>query len=126
MNASDFIYSDDFHRFPQYFEELGFDDDTSDSDRAIPIGDHTPCLFVFHTRDISIALTFGTIVIFIMVMPIAIVIFPFDFALSVAFFALYILADLFLFLDLGNTCNRSFEVLQADNEIAIISRKVYV
>ena len=126
MNASDFIYSDDFHRFPQYFEELGFDNDTSDSDRAIPIGDHPSRLFVCYMRCTSIAVAFGTIVIFIMVMPVAISIFPFDFTFSVAFLAFYILADLFLFLDFGNACNRSFDVLQADDEIAIIGRKVDV
>lgn len=126
MNASDFIYSDNFHRFPQYFEELGFDDDTSDSDRAIPVGDHPPRLFVFYMRCISIAVAFGTIVIFIMIMPVTISIFPFNFTLSVAFLTFYILADLFLFLDLGNACYRSSDVLQADNEIAIIGRKVNV
>lgn len=126
MNASDFIYSDDFHCSPQYFEKLGFKDDASDSDRAISVGDYSSCLFVFYFRYISIALTFGTIVIFIMIMPVAISIFPFDLTLSVAFLAFYIFADLFLFLDLGNTCNRGFDVLQADNEIAIISRQVYV
>ena len=112
MNTSDFIYSDDFHRFPQYFEELGFDDDTSDSDRAIPVGDHPPRLFVFNAQCISITIAFGTFALCIVIMPVSISIFPFDLTFSVAFLAFYILADLFLFLDFGNACNRSFDVLQ--------------